>query len=134
MHESSLHYPGPPPPEYSDVGTLTDNGAEVSFLLKLLAKQVSIIPYKYQVLELIPFSADRGKIAQRGIAIIELMLKSGESFFMDLFLVQFICKSIRRVAIDSGVKDLCDTLPRAHEVFVPECYKDIGLLIGSDYF
>ncbi len=122
------------PPNFHPVGSMMDSGGKRSCLLEQTAEKLSILPYKYQLLELIPFGTSKGNIMNCGIAKIELKFKSGETLYMDVVLVPFICKAIRVVGVHEKIKQICDQLPMAHEVYVPEHYKHIDLLIGIDYF
>ncbi len=122
------------PPNFRPVGSMLDSGGKKSCLLEQTAEKLSIFPYKYQLLELLPFGTNKGNIINCGIAKIELKFKSGEIFHMDVVLVPFICKAIRVVGVNEKVKEICKKMPMAHEVDVPLHYKNIDMLIGIDYF
>ncbi len=71
-----------------------------------------------------------------GIAKTELTCKSGKILLMEVVLVPFICKAIRVVGVNEKIKEICDSIPMAHEVHVdvPAHYKEIDMLIGIGYF
>ncbi len=111
-------------PNSHPVDSMLDSGGKKSCLLEQTAEKLSILPYKYQLLELIPFGTSKGNIMNCGIAKIELKFKSGKTFYVDVVLVPFICKAIRVIGVLEKIKQICDQLPMAHNVPAPVHYKN----------
>ena len=127
----SIEHPDQP---YANITAMMDSGAQVSFILESVAKEVGILPHTYKQLELLTFSSDKGQTRSCGIANIHLRLITGEIFPMEVVLVPFICRDIRVASVPHEVVQTCSQFDMAHDVKVPPHYENISMLIGVDYF
>ncbi len=132
--DTQCRAPGREDTPYQRTASLLDSCAGRSYITKQKASKLHLKGHRSEILELVTFASDTPHVVKCQIAWLEIKLCDGTTLIIEITIVPFICKAIRKVSVPPAVVHACESFTLSDSVPNNSDYKDIELLIGCDYF